>query len=234
MKNIAIVIYMFLLIPLGKTQNPTFAPRDESYQDASLNTFVKQLLEAIDKRDQSFLYSVINIDVAGERGVAGGVEDFKQEWNADKDSSMMWPLMQRAIELGGVFLHDTNDLTGRYQFVFPYVYDLPLDIEDDYYSIGVITGKNVNLREGPGTTAPIKSKLTYDVIWYLETNDQNGQTTSGTNPFGEPEWYQIATYDRQQQGWVNWKYVYSPMSYRLFLFKNVQGVWNISAFLAGD
>ena len=234
MRSILIATLLCISLVSGGTQNPTFAPRDESYQDASLNTFVKQLLEAIDKRDQSFLYSVINIDVAGERGVAGGVEDFKQEWNADKDSSMMWPLMQRAIELGGVFLHDTNDLTGRYQFVFPYVYDLPLDIEDDYYSIGVITGKNVNLREGPGTTAPIKSKLTYDVIWYLETNDQNGQTTSGTNPFGEPEWYQIATYDRQQQGWVNWKYVYSPMSYRLFLFKNVQGVWNISAFLAGD
>ena len=234
MKIIAIVPYMFLMMSSAKTQNPTFAPRDEAYQDASLNAFVAKLLEAIDKRDQSFLYSVINIDVAGERGVAGGVEDFKQEWNADKDSSMMWPLMKRAIELGGVFLHDTNDLTGRYQFVFPYVYDLPLDIEDDYYSIGVITGKNVNLREGPGTTAPIKSKLSYDVIWYLETNDQNGVTTSGSNSFGEPEWYKIATYDRQQQGWVNWKYVYSPMSYRLFLFKNAKGAWNISAFLAGD
>jgi hypothetical protein len=234
MKNITIVILMFLLIPIAKTQNPTFPPRDEAYLDASLNTFVKQLLDAIDKRDQSFLYSVINIDVSGERGVAGGVEDFKQEWNVEKDSSMMWPFMKRAIEMGGVFLHDTNDLTGRYQFVFPYIYDLPLDIEDDYYSIGVITGKNVNLREGPATTAPIKSKLTYDVIWYLETNDQNGQTTSGTNPFEEPEWYLIATYDRQKQGWVNWKYVYSPMGYRLFLFKNAKGAWNISAFLAGD
>ena len=234
MKNIATVLLVFSLFPFAKSQNPTFTPRDEAYLDASLNIFVRQLLEAIDKRDQSFLYSVIDIDVSGERGVADGLDEFKQEWNADKDSSMMWPLMKRAIELGGVFLHDTNDLTGRYQFVFPYVYDLPLDIEDDYYSIGVITGKNVNLREGPNTTAPIKSKLTYDVIWFLETNDQHGQTQSGTSPFGESEWYQVATYDRQQQGWVNWKYVYSPMSYRLFLFKNAKGAWKISAFLAGD
>jgi len=234
MRSISILFLLFLWLPFGKAQNPTFPPKDEVYLDSSLNVFVKQLLEAIDKRDQYFLYSVVEIDVAGQRGVAGGVEEFKQEWDADNDSSRIWPIMKRAIKLGGVFLHDPNDLTGRYQFVFPYVYDLPLDIEDDYYSIGVVTGKNVNLREGPKTSAPIKSKLTYDVIWFLETNDQNGQTRSGTNPYGDPEWYQVATYDHQKKGWVNWKYVYSPMDYRIFLFKDNKGAWKISAFLAGD
>ena len=146
---------------------------------------------------------------------------------------MVWPLLKRAIKLGGVFLHDTNDLTGRYQFVFPYVYNLPLDIEDDYFNIGVITGKNVNLRDGPDTASPIKSKLTYDVIWFLD-GDQYGRTRSGTNPHGDPEWYQVETYDRQKRGWVNWRYVYSPMDYRIFLFKDGKGSWKISAFLAGD
>jgi len=234
MKTIFILSIMFLSLNYIGAQNPKFPPRDEVYQEASLNAFVKKLLDAIDKRDQSFLYSVIDIDVAGQRGVTAGLNDFKQEWNADKDSSTMWPLMKRAINLGGVYLHDTADFTGRYTFVFPYVYDMPLDIEDDYYSIGVITGQNVNLREGPGTTSPVKAKLSYDVIWFLEDSDQNGQTKSGTNPYGEAEWYQVATYDRQQQGWVNWQYVYSPMSYRLFLFKNAKGEWKISSFMAGD
>lgn len=233
MKNLLCTLLFAGLMNQGWSQNPTLVPKDEAFLDTSLVTFVDRLLEAIDKRDQRFLYSVLDFDVSGIRGEASGLSDFKQEWDADNDSSMVWLIMKRAINLGGVFLHDENDLTGRYQFVFPYVYDLPLDIEDDYYNIGVITGKNVNLRDGPDTASPIKSKLTYDVVWYLD-GDQYGKTRSGANPFGDPEWYQIETYDRQQRGWVNWRYIYSPMDYRMFLFKDGKGNWKISAFLAGD
>jgi hypothetical protein len=233
MKILFVSIFLFLFMAISWAQNPQYAPRDETYLDPTLTAFVEKLLDAIDKRDQHFLYDALVFDIAGERGVASGTEDFRMEWDADKDSSLMWPIMKRAIELGGVFLNDTNDLTGRYQFVFPYVYDMPLDIEDDYISIGVITGKNVNLREGPDTASPIKTKLTYDVIWYLD-GAQYGRTTAGTNSHGDPEWYKVETYDRQHQGWVNWRYVYSPIGYRLFLFKDSKGSWKISAFLAGD
>jgi len=141
--------------------------------------------------------------------------------------------LDRVIQMGGVFLHDTADMTGRYQFVFPYVYDMPLDIEDDYYSIGVITGKKVNLREGPKTASPVRVQLTYDVVWYLQ-EEQYGKTQSGTSPLGGTEWFMVETYDRQQRGWVNWRYVYSPMDFRVFLYKNKQGAWRISNILAGD
>lgn len=233
MKNLLCTLLVAGLFNTGWSQNPTFPPQDETYTDPSLAAFVDRLLDAIDKRDQHFLYDVLDYDVSGIRGEASGPSDFKQEWGSDNDSSMVWPLMKRTIKLGGVFLHDTNDLTGRYQFVFPYVYNMPLDVEDDYYSIGVITGKNVNLRDGPDTASPIKSQLTYDVIWFLD-GDQYGITRSGTNPYGDPEWYQVETYDRQKRGWVNWRYVYSPMDYRMFLFKDGKGSWKISAFLAGD
>ncbi len=233
MKNLLSILLISAFLNTGWSQNPTFAPLDETYTDPTLAAFVEQLLDAIDRRDQHFLYGVLDYDVSGIRGEASGISDFKQEWNAENDSSKVWPLMKRAIKLGGVFLNDTNDLTGRYQFVFPYVYNLPLDVEDDYFNIGVITGKNVNLRDGPDTASPIKSQLTYDVIWFLD-GDQYGQTRSGTNPYGDPEWYQVETYDRRQRGWVHWKYVYSPMDYRMFLFKDSKGSWKISAFLAGD
>jgi len=233
MKNLVFTVVMSGVLHIGWSQNPTYPPKDESYTDPGLAAFVDRLLDAIDKRDQHFLYEVLDFDVSGIRGEASGISDFKQEWGSDNDSSMVWPLMKRTIELGGVFLHDTADLTGRYQFVFPYVYNMPLDIEDDYFSIGVITGKNVNLREGPDTASPIKSKLTYDVIWFLD-GEQYGKTRSGTNSYGDPEWYLVETYDRQKRGWVNWRYIYSPMDYRIFLFKEGNGNWKISAFLAGD
>ena len=233
MKNKTLIIVLTFCAQLEWAQNPRYAPSDETYLDAELNEFTTKLLEAIDARDQHFLYDALSIDVSGLRGEAEGLSDFIQEWDADKDSSIVWPLMKRAILLGGVFLHDSADLTGRYQFVFPYVYSMPLDIEDDYFSIGVITGKNVNLREGPDTASPVKTKLTYDVIWFLD-GAEYGSTKAGTNRFDEPEWYKVETYDRQFRGWVNWRYVYSPVRYRLFLFKNDRGAWKISAFLAGD
>jgi SH3 domain-containing protein len=231
--------YLILLIIISLShislfaQNPTFPPQDETYLDSGLNAFVKNLLVAIDKRDKHFLNDALDFYVVSSVDSRGGLDDFKRTWSPEQDSSLMWPLMKRVIELGGVFLHDTADQSGRYQFVFPYVYNMPLDIEDDYFNIGVITGKNVNLRSGPDTASPIKSKLTYDVVWYV-LEDLAGETQSGTNRFGDPEWYMVETYDRSQRGWVNWQYVYSPTGPRLFLYETKKGEWKISAFVSGD
>lgn len=214
-------------------QNPKFPPQDETYLDTDLSAFVKKLLEAIDKRDKHFLYDALDFHVVSSLDSEGGLEDFRRYWSPEQDSSHMWPMMKRVIQLGGVFLKDTADQSGMYEFVFPYVYNMPLDIEDDYYNIGVITGKNVNLRSSPDTAGPIKSKLSYDVIWFVE-EDLTGKTKSGTNKYGDPEWYLVETYDRAQRGWVNWQYVYSPMDCRMFLYQTKKGVWKISAFVAGD
>lgn len=233
MKHIAHVMIFCLAQLTVSAQNPTFPPQDETYLDAELSAFTKNLLKAIEERDKHFLYSALDFHVVATLDSRGGLDDFKNEWSPDQDSSIMWPMMKRVIELGGVFLNDTADQSGRFQFVFPYVYNMPLDIEDDYYNIGVVTGKNVNLRSSPDTAGPIKSKLTYDVIWFVE-EDLTGKTKSGTNKYGNPEWYLVETYDRSQRGWVNWKYVYSPMDCRMFLYKTDKGEWKISAFVAGD
>lgn len=233
MKKYFIISSVLLFVASVNAQNPQHAPRDETYLDASLNTFIKDLSAAIDARDRHFLYSALDFYVLSTLESTGGFDDFKTQWSPEKDSSIMWPLMKRVIELGGVFLNDTADNSGKYQFVFPYVYDLPLDIDDDYFTIGVITGKNVNLRSNPDTASPIKSKLTYDVIWFVQ-EDLGGRTQSGTNPYGDPEWYLVETYDRTQRGWVNWKYVYSPTGPRMFLYQTSKGEWKISAFVAGD
>jgi hypothetical protein len=233
MKYITFIPMIFLAQITLSAQNPTYPPQDETYLDAGLSAFVKNLLEAIDHRDKHFLNDALDFYVVSSLDSRGGLDEFKRTWSPEQDSSQMWPLMKRVIQLGGVFLNDTADQTGRYQFVFPYVYNMPLDVEDDYFNIGVITGKNVNLRSGPDTASPIKSKLTYDVVWYV-LEDLAGKTQSGTNRYGDPEWYMVETYDRSQRGWVNWQYVYSPTDARLFLYKNNIGDWKISAFVAGD
>jgi hypothetical protein len=232
MKNILILpLIMFSILSNG--QNKQYPPRNDVGHDPTLEKFINNVLQAIEKKDETYLISVLDKDVTFAFDGEGGIKAFEETYQLNNDSSSIWPLLKRVIGLGGVFLHDEADERGKYQFVFPYVYDLELNIDDDYYSIGVITGKNVNLREKPDTKSVVKTQLTYDVIWYLY-GDEYGETQSGTNEFGEPEWYLIETYDRKNRGWVNWRYVYSPVGYRLFLYKNDKGIWKISAFLAGD
>ena len=233
MKNQLVLLLLLTLVMRLSAQNPTYAPRDETYMDPSLNAFVVEMKKAIVDRNQRFFYSALDLDVEMGTSASDLLQDFKEEWETENDSSRFWPILDRMIQMGGVFLHDTADHTGRYQFVFPYVYDRPLDVEDDFYSIGVITGKKVNLRDQAKTSSPVRTQLSYDVVWYLQP-DENRITQSGVNPYGDTEWYLVETYDHQQQGWVNWRYVYSPMDYRMFLFKNKQGIWRISNILAGD
>lgn len=226
------IILLGILWPLV-AQNPTFPPRDETILDPSLQTFTNQLIKWIDDRDIHSLTKVMDIQVHGTISGDGGLDEFLNTWDLRDKNNVSWLLLRRVIEMGGVYLNDTLDETGRYHFVFPYVYDIPLDIEDDFYNIGVITGAKVNVRIGPGTSNPVKTQLDYDVVWFV-TDDLAGQTTMGKNPFGDPEWYLVETYNHDVRGWVNWQYVYSPTWYRLFLYKDTKGEWKISAFLAGD
>ena len=173
-------------------------------------------------------------DVRGSFGDEDGKSAFKKEWSLENDSTLFWQEMTRVIEMGGVFLHDEADETGKYQFVFPYTYAADLDIEDDYYNLGIITGKNVNLRSEPNTNSKVQAQLTYDIVMFKVDDESGIQTSSGLNEYGQPDWYKIETYDKSKSGWVNWKYVYSLMGPRLFLYKNAKGEWKISAFLTGD
>ena len=154
-------------------------------------------------------------------------------WSPDNDSTDFWPYLTRVINMGGVFLRDDNDQSGRYQFVFPYVYVMELDLEDDYFMMGVITGKNVNLRAAPRKDAEVVTQLTYNVVHFIPLEEEE-LTKMNHSPQGDPEWFHVMTFDKKHQGWVYWQYVYDLHGPRLFLFKDNAGKWKISAFVAGD
>ena len=162
-----------------------------------------------------------------------GIETFLNYWTPENDSTDFWPYLKRVVDMGGVFLHDEGDETGRHQFVFPYTYDIDLEMEDDYYMAGAITGKNVNLRSAPNMNSKVVTRLSHNIIFFIYEEEADA-TDVGVNSCGDPEWYQVTTYDKKFRGWVNWQYVYSLMGPRLFLFKDKTGDWKISAFVEGD
>jgi hypothetical protein len=233
MRIYLLILISFYFIHAGQTQSKVFPPKNEISQDPSLVEFNTNLQKAIAAKDQQWIISVLDKEAQGSFGDAEELKAFIDYWNISSDTSAFWFDIERVINLGGVFLHDEEDLSGRYQFVFPYIYNVDLSIDDDSYNMGIITGKNVNLRDGPDKNAKVVSQLTYDIIYYV-TDEQGGPLTAGDNGHGEAEWYKIKTYDGHRQGWVNWKYVYSLMGPRLFLFKTDKGEWKISAFVNGD
>lgn len=232
MKAIVSLILSLVLSTLLYGQEKIALPRDETRNDASLSAFVRQLKKAIATKDEMWIKSVLDKNVVSTYGDEEGINTFMRYWSPENDSSGFWLFLDRVVKMGGVFLHDPADLTGRYQFVFPYTYDIEIGIEDDSYLMGVVTGENVNLRAAPFIDSEVIRQLSYHVIYFLFEDDEISSNVS-LNELGEPEWYQVTTFDKAYRGWINWKYVYSLMGPRLFLFKD-HGQWKISAFVAGD
>ncbi len=232
MKKTTIIFSILMAaIHFGSAQPSKFPPINDISKDKSLVAFVNQLKAAVQKKDKAFLLGALDEKVMSDLGGDGGIAEFKKTWNLDAGDTSIWHQLSRIIELGGAF--NKNDPEGRFTFGFPYVHLIDLQDADDYINVGVITGKNVNVREKPDLKAKVLMQLSYDVIWFVEA-EQALQKTEGTNLWGEPEWYLIQTLDRKKQGWVFWKYVHSPIDYRLYLFKNKQGKWKVSAFVAGE
>lgn len=233
MKAIVLLFLSLFLSILSYGQEKVALPRDETASDASLAAFVRQLKKAIAAKDEVWIKSVLDKNAVSTHGDEEGVATFMQYWSPENDSTNFWPSLEMVVKMGGVFLHDTADRTGKYKFVFPYAYDLELGIEEDPYLAGVVTGENVNLRTAPNSDSEEIRQLSYNVIYFLFEDDEISSNVS-LNELGEPEWYQVTTFDKAYRGWINWKYVYSLIGPRLFLYKDQKGQWRISAFVAGD
>lgn len=229
-KQILLPILLFSSLYLS-AQNGKFPPKDDTGKDPELAAFVAELKSVVAAKDTSRLIPLLDPAVQTAWDGEHNIKTFKDLWRLDdSDSSMLWPLLDRVLSLGGAF-SDMGKQDPRFAFVFPYVYNLELEDPDQYFSVAVITGQNVNLREEPNLEASVRGKLSYDVVSYVLSLDDEYRT-SGQNDIGEPEWYMIKT-DSGKSGWVYWKYIYAPVNWRLFLAK-VEGKWKITCFIAGD
>ncbi len=232
MKYSFLFLLLYCLLP-AVAQNPKCPPVNELDKDSSLVKFINLLKAAAINKDIKFVVTQLDNEVSSSFDGENGIQPFIENWGLMNDSTKFWAYLSRALEIGGALVNDPEDETGRYQVVFPYVYNFQPALEDDPYALGCIIGKNVNLRELPDTKSAVKTQLTYDVISFLYDENEE-ETQSGKNPEGDPEWFLVETYDKKFKGWVNWKFVYSLTGPRLFLFKNQAGKWRISSFVTGD
>lgn len=213
------LLILCLLIPLlTQAQSKKYPPRDESDKEPQLKTFVIELKEIIRTKDDRRLLPLLHPKIKLDFDEGFGVEKFNIEWTPEDKNSRLWPLLERIVNMGGVFPRRPEPF---YNFVFPYVNQVELEDSDQHFNTLVVTGKDVNVREKPDATSNVVGQLTHDVVWFVYEKSIIDQ------------WYYIETADKKIKGFVRNEFVYSPVDYRLFL-TNEKEKWMISCLIAGD
>jgi hypothetical protein len=77
-------------------------PLDESAQDTSFARFRTQLLQAIQRRDTTFLYSILAAEIKNSFGGDDSIAGFRRLWRPDSAGSQVWSVLEHVLRLGAV------------------------------------------------------------------------------------------------------------------------------------
>jgi hypothetical protein len=196
-----------------EVEGPELRPVDEASMDPSLVEFRRLLLEAIRRRDRSMLEAAIHPNIRTSFGNGGGIAEFREKWSDDE----IWQVLEAVLKNGGTW-QKGSDVP---RFWAPYVYSAWPDSEDAFESLAVIAD-NIPLRQAADPKSNVIGILRWDIV--KRTGSQSPQSAAA--PFTK-----VRTADGRE-GWVETKYLRSPIDYRAGLVKTDS--WKIDALVAGD
>ncbi len=225
-------ISFLLITTFTIAQERKFPPPSESIQDSSLKMFLVQFKSAVQKKDTAFIYAMLSSNIKNDFGGSGGIKEFKKIWKLEKSNSSFWYYMNRVLSMSGCYTNSFSGDTSDYSI--PYVFCVQPEKNEDVFSMALITGKDVALKQSPSLASKTLLMLNYNIVSFV-SNTSGALRTKGKNEVGRPTWYQIQMPNGKKKikGWVYYKYIYSPIDYRLILGKEA-GKWLIQAFVAGD
>lgn len=200
-------------------QHSKLLPKDDSGKTPELKLFVNELKGVIKNKDSERLMGMVHPQIKFDFDEGIGKDKFKKHWKPEDKNSSLWPIMNRIVQLGGVFVK--NRTNNFFDFVFPYINQIELEDGDDYFITLVVTSKDVKVREKPDQNSKVVGQLSYDIVTYDDNKGKDGQ------------WYFIKTANNKISGYISADFAYSPVDYRMFLTKE-KGKWMISCIVAGD
>lgn len=209
-------------------------PPTVKINDHSLYKFIIELTLAIGKKDSAFVTHHMTSNMMNSFGGDGGIDEFREYWNNLDTNSDFWPLAERFLKIGG-----GKYVPGSDQYVVPYSFSDWDTLNETYdpFTHSIIIGKNVNVRNSPNiTNSSIIGQLSYDVVrndWEKTASSVNEHQVIEENYTGSYQWEYICTLDGDICGYINWKYIMSPLDYRLGFVK-VDNKWKISFLVGGD
>lgn len=189
---------------------PKLAFIDEGAKDPEFAAFRQQLIDAVKRRDKDAVLQLADPKIRTSFGGTGGRADLGKRLDQDPK---LWQQVESILALGGTF----RDGGGRRAFWAPYVYSAFPEDQDAFTTFAVIDDA-APLRETPSEDARVVATLSRDIV-----TGHPGQSV---------DWLEVQTADGRK-GWVERKYVRSPIDYRAGFGKTEQG-WRMDALVAGD
>jgi SH3-like domain-containing protein len=199
--------------PPSSVKGPKLMPIDEATSDPSLVAFRNELLEAVRRRDADAVVALADPKIRTSFGGDGGAAAFKRSLAQPGT----WEDFERLLTQGGKFVGEGPTRS----FWAPYAFSALPDNQDAFMAL-VITGENVPLLESADKNARAIATLSHDIV-------------QRTGDIGRDigEWHNVKTADGRS-GWVEARFVRSPVGYRAGFLKNKDGKWQINALVAGD
>jgi hypothetical protein len=246
MKNTLILFFILLTnLSYGQKTELKIYPVDESRQDSTLYKFVEILKEVIMNKDTSKLYNMLDENIISSFG--GGIygkQGFIETWELEKpDSSLVWGLMKRIIDMGGVFEEGgvTESTQDSMSFRFPYttstklfepIYKKYPYYDFDPYFTMICIKENVPVYKRPNKKSSFVGKLSYDVLC-INYNKKEHYKVDKTD--GNREWFYVSTLDKSTKGWIlyNVDEIYFLAEYSLIIEK-IKGEYKITGFFPYD
>jgi hypothetical protein len=212
-------ITLVFLCTTAVAQEKYVRPHDEGSKDASFAAFRTKLIAAAERKDVTYLLSIVDPKIKNGFGGQDGVANFKRQWKITSKNSKFWKEMLAVIKNGGKFEN------GGKTFMAPYTFtNWPDDV--DGFEYNAIFGNNVNLRKTPDLKSEVVAQLSYNVVQIQpETVPKSGRSD-------HPGWWFVKTMGGLE-GYVKQEYVRSHIDYRAG-FDKIRGAWKLTFFVAGD
>jgi hypothetical protein len=192
-------------------------PTDEAMSDSSFLSARRQMIEAVEAKDEAKLLAMIDPAIRTSFGDEGGIEAFKKMWKLETASSPVWDELEEILENGGRF----RGVGGERSFWAPSVYAAWPDSLDAFVYVAAM-GAEVPLRSAPADSATEIERVDWEILERMQD-----ETSSD-----DSKWIQVRTAQRKV-GWVRESDVRSPIDYRAG-FKTTGGEWRMNVLVAGD
>ena len=223
---LALSIALTTLQPLTAqipSQAMKLRPADDAAKDPSFFTFRAQLIQALSRRDTTYLYSIMAEDMKNPFGTADGIPAFKQFWGLEQNDSTpgespLWEVFTKVLSLGGRLRGDV--------FQAPYISAFWPEAVDPYEFVAIV-GEKVGVRASPDNTSMRIDELSFDIVGFKEWKGLDAKSLPAADA-----WANVELGDGRT-GWIHHRFAYSPTGWRAFFVKR-SGRWVLTMLVAGD
>lgn len=195
------------------------APVDEAGGDASWARFRLRLVDALLKRDQKFVLSILERNVRNISNVEGAAE-FRKLWEPQSAESPLWTELARLLQLGSAQIK--QDKTS--EVCAPYVY-YRWPEEAPASANAAVIAKEALLKAKPSMSAATLQVLSYDLVnvtdWEVADEEKGARQI----------WVAVRT--PTAAGFLPQEQARSPLEYRACFVKR-DGNWRLSGLEAGE